>query len=55
MDIKDILFEFLKDLLSSGGIAKKDRVGVRGIFVYNNYNSCVCIRLVKGASNVQSE
>jgi hypothetical protein len=55
MDIKDSLFEFIKDFFRGGCIFKRDEMGVGGKSVHNDHDSCVSIGFVEGASEVYGE
>ena len=54
MDIEHGAVELLEDFFRSGGVLKRDEICVEGKAVYYDYDGCVAIRLVKGASEVNS-
>ena len=55
MNIEEGSVEFLKDFLRDSSVLKWDEMCVGGEVVYNDPNSCVAIRLVKGTGEVNSQ
>jgi len=55
VDIKDSVFDFIKDFLKGGGISIRNEMSVGGKSVHNDYDSCLCIGFVEGSSEAYSE
>jgi len=52
MDVEESTVEFLEDLLHGGSVFEGDEVCVGDKVVHDDYDRCIAIRLVKGASEV---